>query len=151
MKILRFEKGEIDMTSNDEIKKKMGLQINGFVPKKTGQKKYIEHANNHTRKDYIRQKSTTTCPYCLEEIYRGSIKCKHCNEWLNGKEKAEKKVSQVTIVLGYIFSLLGGWLGLAIALYLVSRKEKRAQKHGGVMLLILFIWLIILIGISSTR
>ncbi len=40
------------------------------------------------------------------------------------------------IIFGYIFSILGGLLGLIIAIYLVTRKDKSVKKHGYIQLAI---------------
>ena len=50
------------------------------------------------------------------------------------------------VVFGYLFSVLGGLLGLIIALYLVTRKDATLRKHGTIQLAI-FAFYIILIAI----
>lgn len=59
--------------------------------------------------------------------------------------------SRVIIVLGYIFSILGGLIGLIIALYLVTRKDPVARKHGIIQLgiLIFYIALIAILFLSG--
>lgn len=54
--------------------------------------------------------------------------------------------SRVLIVLGYIFSILGGIIGLIIAIYLATRPDPVARKHGKFQLAI-FVFYIILIGV----
>jgi uncharacterized membrane protein YcgQ (UPF0703/DUF1980 family) len=49
-------------------------------------------------------------------------------------------------VFGYIFSILGGILGLIIAIYLSTRKDPVTRKHGHIQLAI-FIFYIILIAV----
>lgn len=40
------------------------------------------------------------------------------------------------IIFGYLFSILGGLLGLIIALYLITRKDPNTRKHGIIQLAI---------------
>jgi hypothetical protein len=49
------------------------------------------------------------------------------------------------IILGYIFSILGGIIGLILALYLATRKDPRAKMHGSIQLSILLFYSIILL------
>lgn len=58
--------------------------------------------------------------------------------------------SRVLIVLGYIFSILGGLLGLIIAIYLITRKDPVAKKHGRIQLLIFVFYLILLLVLLLT-
>lgn len=55
-----------------------------------------------------------------------------------------KKTGSLIIILGYIFSILGGLIGLIIALYLSTRKDPRARKHGHIQLAILLFYLVII-------
>lgn len=61
-------------------------------------------------------------------------------------EMAPPHTSRLLIVLGYLFSLLGGIIGLIIAIYLATRKDPVAKKHGKIQLAI-FAFYIILIGV----
>jgi uncharacterized membrane protein YvbJ len=56
------------------------------------------------------------------------------------------KTSRWLIIFGYIFSILGGILGLLIAIYLSTRKDPVAKKHGHIQLAI-FAFYIVLIAI----
>lgn len=76
------------------------------------------------------------CPYCGEEILAVAKKCKHCGEWLDGREKETKKKSpqqnltQPVVhvhntvqqsntqeqVIFHIPSSDDGWLGIEIVL-----------------------------------
>lgn len=53
---------------------------------------------------------------------------------------------QILIIFGYIFSILGGLLGLIIAIYLSTRKDPLSKKHGHIQLAI-FGFYILLIAI----
>ncbi|WP_407393179.1 zinc-ribbon domain-containing protein [Methanobrevibacter sp.] len=50
------------------------------------------------------------------------------------------------VIFGYIFSVLGGLLGLIIAIYLITRKDATLRKHGIIQLAI-FAFYIVLIGV----
>jgi uncharacterized membrane protein YvbJ len=56
------------------------------------------------------------------------------------------RTSKWLILFGYIFSILGGILGLIIAIYLSTRKDPNARKHGHIQLAI-FLFYILLIAI----
>ena len=61
-----------------------------------------------------------------------------------------KKTSRLVIIIGYIFSLLGGIIGLIFAIYLSTRKDPVARKHGHVQIAIFLIYAIIIaISIGS--
>lgn len=53
------------------------------------------------------------------------------------------RTSRLLIVLGYIFSILGGIIGLIIAIYLSTRKDPVAKKHGRIQLAIFVIYILI--------
>ena len=61
-----------------------------------------------------------------------------------------KKVSSVLILLGYVFSILGGVLGLIIAIYLSTRKDPTARKHGHIQLAIFLFYLVIIAALIAT-
>lgn len=52
----------------------------------------------------------------------------------------------ILIIFGYIFSILGGLLGLIIAIYLATRKDPVSKKHGRIQLAI-FVFYILLIAV----
>ena len=64
----------------------------------------------------------------------------------NATEYNQNRTSRWLIIFGYIFSILGGILGLIIAIYLSTRKDPVARKHGHIQLAI-FIFYIALIAI----
>ncbi|MBQ9025536.1 MAG: zinc ribbon domain-containing protein [Methanobrevibacter sp.] len=58
--------------------------------------------------------------------------------------------SRVLIVLGYVFSILGGLIGLIIAIYLTTRKDPVAKKHGRIQLGIFIFYLVVLLILILT-
>ena len=69
------------------------------------------------------------------------------------KKEQYKPTSKWIIVLGYIFSIFGffaGIPGLIIAIYLCTRKDPSARKHGYIQIAIVIIYLIILIVLFGT-
>ena len=76
------------------------------------------------------------------------IKKEVINDANNYKET--KKTSSWIILLGYIFSILGGILGLIIAIYLSTRKDPVAKKHGHIQLAIFVFYLILLLVLIVT-
>lgn len=61
-----------------------------------------------------------------------------------------KKTSRLLIVLGYLFSILGGLLGLIIAIYLSTRKDPEARKHGHIQLAIFCFYVALIIVLYAT-
>lgn len=55
------------------------------------------------------------------------------------------KTNPIIILLGYIFSILGGLLGFFIAIYLSTRKDPTARKHGHIQLAILIFYIVIIL------
>ena len=64
----------------------------------------------------------------------------------NSADYKQPQTSRWLIIFGYVFSILGGILGLIIAIYLSTRKDPVARRHGHIQLAI-FAFYIILIGI----
>jgi bacteriorhodopsin len=53
-------------------------------------------------------------------------------------------------ILGYIFGFLGGWLGLAFSIYLVTREHPKAKYHGKIILVLTVIMIINYMTIAFT-
>ena len=60
------------------------------------------------------------------------------------------RTSRVLIVLGYFFSILGSIIGLIIAIYLITRKDPAAKKHGYIQVAIIVFYLLILAILFAT-
>jgi uncharacterized membrane protein YvbJ len=60
------------------------------------------------------------------------------------------RTSRILIILGYLFSILGGIIGLIIAIYLATRKDPVAKKHGYIQLAIFALYIIIISVLYAT-
>lgn len=60
------------------------------------------------------------------------------------------RTSRIWIILGYFFSILGSLIGLIIAIYLITRKDPVAKKHGYIQLAIIIFYLVLLAGLFAT-
>lgn len=57
---------------------------------------------------------------------------------------SKKSNHKLAIVLGYFFSIMGGLIGLIIAIYLITRDDPNAKKHGKIQIGILLFWIILM-------
>lgn len=96
------------------------------------------------------------CPNCGSEINEDDQFCQKCgtklgtggvNVPLSSERVADstegKKPSIVLIVVGYIFALLGGLIGILIGAYLLSRNNSSAKFHGRNILIIAVVIMIL--------
>ena len=60
------------------------------------------------------------------------------------------KTSPWLILFGYVFSILGGVLGFIIAVYLSTRKDPIARKHGHIQLAIFAFYIILIAALYLT-
>ena len=88
-------------------------------------------------------KAKTICPYCKSSIPIAALKCANCGEWVNEKKEMEiereeikKEISRydTIVTIGWIFALLGGWIGFLIGLYLITRESKEVRNKGKAIL-----------------
>lgn len=100
---------------------------------------------------------TKFCPYCGESILAMAIKCRYCNEFLDGRKSTEAKHKKLegywyAIIWGaLLFPFIGSWIivFLSSILYYVWRsdqpiKAKTINIHGwGAWFVGNIMWLII--------
>ena len=55
------------------------------------------------------------------------------------------KTSRFVIYLGYILAILGSILGLIVAVYLITRKDPVARKHGYIQIGIILFYIILIV------
>ena len=110
-----------------------------------------------------------TCPLCGFVNPDEADYCVKCGTPLLFKNQNEnnsvinpivvkKEVSQPTIsrgrkiliLFGYVFSILGGILGLIIAIYLATRKDPVSKKHGRIQLAIFAFYILIIAIMYAT-
>lgn len=53
--------------------------------------------------------------------------------------------------LGYFFAIFGGWFGLVVGLYLLTRDNEKAKLHGKIILGISGIWILLIIILMAGR
>ena len=106
--------------------------------------------------------SENACPYCGFANPDEATFCVKCGTTLNPifikkeisknsmKQEEYKPTSKIIIILGYIFSLLGGLIGVILAIYLATRKDPVAKKHGYIQLTILVLYGILILTLYLT-
>lgn len=119
-----------------------------------------------------RDSNDSFCPLCGSENPPEATYCVQCGTPLIFKENVnmegqqpvfikinpkeeqipspQNQTSKFLIILGYIFSILGGVVGLIIAIYLATRKDPVAKKHGRIQLGILVFYVLILVLMFAT-
>ena len=68
----------------------------------------------------------------------------------DAQQYKSNRTSRLLIVFGYIFSILGGILGLIIAIYLSTRKDPVARKHGHIQLAIFGFYIALIVILFAT-
>ena len=63
----------------------------------------------------------------------------------NPQDVESGTTSKIIIIFGYLFSILGGLLGIIIAIYLVTRRDPVAKKHGRIQLAIFVFYLVLIL------
>lgn len=58
--------------------------------------------------------------------------------------------TRLMVFLGYLFSILGGLLGLIIAIYLITRKDKTLKRHGYIQLAIFGFYILVIAILFAT-
>lgn len=103
-----------------------------------------DEKNNESSKDIFEEIG--------KKVKEESIENNETPNKLSKKDKKENievnKVSGSVIALGYVLTLITGVFGFIIAIYLLTRDDKRARTHGIIMIIIFAIWLIIMIWVA---
>ena len=60
------------------------------------------------------------------------------------------RTSRLLIFIGYFFAILGSIIGLIIAIYLITRKDPSAKKHGYIQIAIILFYAILLAIMFAT-
>lgn len=71
-------------------------------------------------------------------------------EFSTGLETEYKKTSRLLIFIGYFFAVLGSIIGLLIAIYLITRKDPSAKRHGYIQIAIILFYLVIIAVLFMT-
>lgn len=102
------------------------------------------------------------CPSCGEELVDNAKFCKSCGINLETMEEnryshqentrqfieATEKSHTAAIVIGYILAILVPLLGLIVAVYLLTRDESKAKRHGKYILIVtVIVWILSIISI----
>ena len=71
-------------------------------------------------------------------------------EFSTGPAIEYKKTSRLLIFIGYFFAIIGSIIGLLIALYLITRKDPSAKRHGYIQIAIILFYLVIIAVLYMT-
>ena len=63
---------------------------------------------------------------------------------------SQPHTSRFVIALGYLFTILGSIIGLIFAIYLITRKDPVARKHGLIQLVIIIFYIALIAVLIST-
>lgn len=101
------------------------------------------------------------CPNCGSQNKDDAQFCENCGSKLDTVVTQEtptskipdpaesKKPSTILVILGYIFAILGGLIGIVIGLYLYTRENSEAKFHGRNMLVIAAIIIILSLVVNA--
>ena len=62
----------------------------------------------------------------------------------------KSRFNTILVYLGYLFSILGGLVGLIIAIYLITRKDRSLKKHGFIQLAIFGFYIVLIAVLYAT-
>lgn len=71
-------------------------------------------------------------------------------ELSTGLPREGGQTSRLIIFIGYVFAILGSIIGLLISIYLITRSDPVAKRHGYIQLAIILVYLIILAILFAT-
>jgi uncharacterized membrane protein YvbJ len=89
------------------------------------------------------------CTNCGTENLEDAQFCQNCGKILNNTAKQSytyseaKKPSIFIVILGYILGILGGFFGILIGLYLLSKDNPNSKFHGRNIVIIAIISMIL--------
>ncbi len=123
----------------------------------------IQNQNNNNNNNNNNE-GKIPCKNCGKMILPNSSKCEFCGMTYGLDSKEGKDKYQIIVILGYLFATIGQFIlwgilffiGMGIGIYLWTRDNDYAKKHGKYMLIIgLVIFIITFIigfieGFSST-
>lgn len=68
--------------------------------------KFCQNCGFKIKKENIKKEETKKCPHCGKEINAGALKCKHCDKWIDGKNKEYEGIGGWLILptIGILFS-----------------------------------------------
>lgn len=84
----------------------------------------------------------TYCNPCTEELLLAQGKGETAKP-STGAIAEEKYPHQVATICGYVFAFLGGWVGIGLGIYLLTRAHPRAKFHGKIVLPLAIVLIII--------
>ncbi|WP_298518269.1 zinc-ribbon domain-containing protein [uncultured Methanobrevibacter sp.] len=96
------------------------------------------------------------CPNCGEELVENARFCKKCGYDLENKKENDfapasgqytpqvaEKSHTIAIVIGYIAAILVPIIGLIIGVYLMTRDEEKAKRHGKYVIIVaIVVWIL---------
>ncbi|MCK9152118.1 PsbP-related protein [Methanobacterium alcaliphilum] len=92
------------------------------------------------------------CPRCGTENKDNEKFCKKCSNQLaqenHENTRIKKKNSRLLVVLGYIFAVLSGIIGVVIGVYLYTRDNSYYKVHGRNIIIVAALVIIIGVGVS---
>lgn len=116
----------------------------------------------------VKLEETNFCPGCGYKNEPGSKFCSNCGASLtltspntmpnmnqNYVNPEMTDAHSAVAIIGYIFAILGGWIGLIIGIYLITRENPTAKRNGKIIIIISIVmailWIVIgaLIGLAT--
>lgn len=95
------------------------------------------------------------CPKCGTKNAENALFCENCGNSLSesienkSPSTGKNKPSIILVVLGYIFAILGGLIGIVIGVYLYTRNNPDSKFHGRNMIVIAVVIIILSIVVTS--
>lgn len=112
----------------------------------------------------VKLEETNFCPNCGTKNEPGSKFCSNCGASLslntptmnqNYVNPEMTNTHSAATIIGYIFAILGGWIGLILGIYLITRENPTAKKNGKIIIILSIVmailWIVIgtLIGLAT--